>query len=878
MLITSKLFKCTLFLLIVNCAYSQLNMDVNLLNEINQKVAAKYGQTVKVNFIYQIDSLEISNSKYPAPYQINDTYGTLQNATIFTAIKYDSPCKGLVGVYKNNNIIWDSDTTINCEDVYGDFTGLTVFSIFDLNKDGVIDILFSSSRSGLTSFSNIQRLYIYSFDGINGNLISETNDDNISTLKSFLGVGDFDFVDVDGNGIYEITGLWYLPNEDNAKTVTYYWDGTNYIFDPSKPQPQPYEFLIQRNINTFTKSTVEKDASDFIYNYKIKNLVTGKQEINAVYFRCGVDSAIENFPPTGWISVNLFELFGFEDLHVPTLYENNHFIRIDSTKIFEFKSDGLPSIVTLFIQGYNRTPSLEDTIDGHVITFQDFYNNVISNSYISSTIGPSNLFYSLNEQEILDSMRNYGYQSYLFSWILNQATTDKYDSLFNTAKTQLQQNNNPAAINVLDSVLTDVEADNGMILTSEAYALIKYNTEYLKDQLTQSHGTPHNVRLLNSQGQLLTGGSLQYYDGGWKTAINNGDGTFLVDTERSTVSLRMSYEGGNETRQNVPIQGAVVTFKTVNSKVELHNSQNQLMPAPMGDQGSVQYYAGGWRDFGATSGGVASKELLPIQYSFRMAYAHASIDKQQNIGQDSVVVFQTVAAKVELHNSTGNLMPTPTGDQGMVQYYAGAWREFGTTSGGIVTKELLPKQYSFRMTYAYASIDKQQDVGSDPTVVFQTVNAQAELRDSNGNLMPAPMGDQGTVQYYAGAWREFGTTSGGIASKELLPKQYSFRMTYAYASIDKQQDISTDPVVSFATVLAAINVTRQQNQALNGAQVSYYSGAWRTIGETVNGSIARELLPRNYTFRAAYQGTSANRQQDISQNSTVNIQLNITGP
>jgi hypothetical protein len=185
----------------------------------------------------------------------------------------------------------------------------------------------------------------------------------------------------------------------------------------------------------------------------------------------------------------------------------------------------------------------------------------------------------------------------------------------------------------------------------------------------------------------------------------------------------------------------------------------------------------------------------------------------------------------------------------------------------------LPRQYSFRMTYAYASVDKQQDVGSDPTVVFQTVNARVELRNSSGSLI-----DQGTVQYYAGAWRGFGTTSGGIASKELLPKQYSFRMSYAYASIDKQQDISTDPVVSFATVLATVNVTGQQNQALNGAQVSYYSGAWRTIGETVNGSIARELLPRNYTFRAAYQGTSADLQQDISQNSTVNIQLNITGP
>jgi hypothetical protein len=144
-----------------------------------------------------------------------------------------------------------------------------------------------------------------------------------------------------------------------------------------------------------------------------------------------------------------------------------------------------------------------------------------------------------------------------------------------------------------------------------------------------------NVKLVNSQGQLLTGGSLQYYDGGWKAAVNNGDGTFPVKTERSTVSLRMSYEGGNETRQNVLVTNVTVVFQTTLVKVQLQNSKGQLI-----DQGLIQYYTGGWKDFGVTSRGVATKELLPLTYTFRGTYQGVSTDLQQDISRNNSIIIQ----------------------------------------------------------------------------------------------------------------------------------------------------------------------------------------------------------------------------------------------
>ena len=209
-----------------------------------------------------------------------------------------------------------------------------------------------------------------------------------------------------------------------------------------------------------------------------------------------------------------------------------------------------------------------------------------------------------------------------------------------------------------------------------------------------------------------------------------------------------------------------------------------------------------------------------------------------------------------------------TMDTGTVQYYSGAWRRFGTTGNGVASKELLPNNYTFRMTYTHASKDKQQDLSTNPTVVFQTVNAKVQLLNSQGTLISA---EDGTIQYYSGAWRSFGTTSNGVASKELLPNNYTFRMTHEYVSNDRAQDLSANQTVSFSTVLCTIRVKNAQNQPIDNALTSYYSGAWRPIGSTVSGEISKELLPKNLTFRARLGTVQKDVTQDMSTNAVVEI-------
>ena len=144
------------------------------------------------------------------------------------------------------------------------------------------------------------------------------------------------------------------------------------------------------------------------------------------------------------------------------------------------------------------------------------------------------------------------------------------------------------------------------------------------------------------------------------------------------------------------------------------------------------------------------------------------------------------------------------------------------------------------------------------------MNATVQLRNSLDNLI-----DQGTVQYYAGAWRSFGTTSGGVAAKELLSANYTFRMTYEGIPNDKAQDISTNGIVAFSTVLCTISVKDSQGQPVNNVSASYYSGTWRQIGNTVNGLATKELLPANLTFRITYGTNHQDKTQNLSANNVV---------
>ncbi|WP_171633095.1 Ig-like domain-containing protein [Paenibacillus plantarum] len=293
-------------------------------------------------------------------------------------------------------------------------------------------------------------------------------------------------------------------------------------------------------------------------------------------------------------------------------------------------------------------------------------------------------------------------------------------------------------------------------------------------------------------------------------------------------------------------------------KIQLKDSNGNPLSG-----GSVQYYDGGWKGFGITdAAGTVTKSLPDKSYTFAMAFEGTQMNKVQNTGTDAFVRFQTVQVKVLLKDSLGNPL-----DGGNVSYYADKWRTFGSTSYGEARKELLPGPYTFATAYEGTSNQKVQNTGVEAIVGFQTVKVKVHLKDSLGNPL-----DSGAVSYYADRWRSIGDTSGGEASKELLPGSYTFSTAYEGTISQKMQNTKDDAIVGFQTIRVNVLLKDSQGNPLDGGIVSYYADRWRTFGNTYEGGAGKELLPGSFSFTMSYNGTTNVRVADTSATPTIIFQ------
>jgi hypothetical protein len=134
-----------------------------------------------------------------------------------------------------------------------------------------------------------------------------------------------------------------------------------------------------------------------------------------------------------------------------------------------------------------------------------------------------------------------------------------------------------------------------------------------------------------------------------------------------------------------------------------------------------------------------------------------------------------------------------------VSYASGSWLSFGTTGNGAVSKQMLPGSYQFRMQYGGGTTYITQNIGLNPTVLFQTTLVSVRFVDGSGAGLSG-----GVVSYASGSWLSFGTTGNGAVSKQMLPGSYQFRMQYGGGTAYITQDIGLNPTVTFKIVTLAI--------------------------------------------------------------------------
>jgi hypothetical protein len=155
---------------------------------------------------------------------------------------------------------------------------------------------------------------------------------------------------------------------------------------------------------------------------------------------------------------------------------------------FSFKSAGLPAIVNSYFEGNVRGMAFSAEPPQLLYDLLDTIRIFPYNTVIRSTVGPKDPPTPFSSLSFLDTISSYITESRTLGWITTQATADKYTALINSAQSHLAST--PPLRGVakakLDSVLVNVYPDSGAgTITSEAYALLRFNTEYVMKKLRE---------------------------------------------------------------------------------------------------------------------------------------------------------------------------------------------------------------------------------------------------------------------------------------------------------------------------------------------------------------------------------------------------------
>lgn len=135
---------------------------------ITASLQAIYGQAASVGQVINVDSSRNPLGDVNVARGAQDSYGTLTGCYIFTGRPYGSNRSdgGVVGIFRNNAIVWQSDTLMQINDSFGQDG--EIYGVYDLNRDGRVDIItmWRDTRGG-------RMLQIVDWDGTSGRLISE---------------------------------------------------------------------------------------------------------------------------------------------------------------------------------------------------------------------------------------------------------------------------------------------------------------------------------------------------------------------------------------------------------------------------------------------------------------------------------------------------------------------------------------------------------------------------------------------------------------------------------------------------------------------------------------------------------------------------------
>jgi hypothetical protein len=260
-----------------------------------------------------------------------------------------------------------------------------------------------------------------------------------------------------------------------------------------------FQYPSEKEINVSVRANVSMTQTIRVYKYTVSNSSLSLQRVWR--FSVRHDATAQNLKaPDGW------------DARVAPI----PFIRVswsssDSTRDivpggvldgFQFSSEGLPIIGDFYATGYVEPPSFE--VEPDSIAGGRFPENSFDGKTITANI-PPDPFVAF---DFLDTLLSYISQSVALGWLKNTRDNDcdlderpedgvanNFAKRLTKVRTELTDGDTIKASKELEKFIEKVErvSKRNEVMTSEAYALLKYNAEYLVGRIitlpTGSTGT-----------------------------------------------------------------------------------------------------------------------------------------------------------------------------------------------------------------------------------------------------------------------------------------------------------------------------------------------------------------------------------------------------
>jgi hypothetical protein len=300
----------------------------------------------------------------------------------------------------------------------------------------------------------------------------------LGTLALFSFSNLSDSLSTDYPFIWNVTSRVSVTCDSAASMFYYHYSFAN--DSVNRGGIEAFKIVIWRNAST----TTEFDTTGLRFTTKF-----AKTQFQNDYLRLRPWIVPVGFPqlPRGWDG----ELFGnYPYAAITTIYEP-----LEPGKAVSgitLMSKGLPGVreviveprfdVYLYYPMEDGAPAgEEDSLHSITVKVDSIRQAVI---YHGLTIGPWAPPAKFEPLIFLDTLISFVHESQALGWIPSKQDADSFISLFSRTKGDIENADIRAANSCIDSILVHLGEVRSSHICTEAYALIRYNSEYFKKMLT----------------------------------------------------------------------------------------------------------------------------------------------------------------------------------------------------------------------------------------------------------------------------------------------------------------------------------------------------------------------------------------------------------